>query len=71
MSDVTGNPEIVGTIVALARSLDMRVEAEGIETNDQLSRLRQLGCQSGQGFYFSKAVNPIAASGLVDTHIAH
>ena len=71
VNEVTGHPEIIGTIVALARSLDMSVEAEGIETNDQLSRLRQLGCQSGQGFYFSKAVNPIAASGLVDTRIAH
>ena len=71
VSEVAGKPEIVGTIVALARSLDMRVEAEGIENDDQLVRLRQLGCQSGQGYYFSKAVTPLAATGLVRTQIMH
>ena len=53
VNEVAGNPEIVGTIVSLARSLDMRVAAEGIETDAQLAQLRQLGCESGQGFYFS------------------
>ena len=37
VTQITGTPEIVGTIVALARSLDMRVEAEGIETRAQLT----------------------------------
>ena len=71
VSEVAGKPEIVGTIVALARSLDMWVEAEGIETDDQLARLRQLGCQSGQGYYFSQAVTPVAATGLIRTQIVH
>ena len=62
---ITGTPEIVGTIVNLARSLDMDVEAEGIETDAQLSRLRQLGCECGQGFYFSKPVTPLAAAALI------
>lgn len=68
--EVTGAPEIVGTIVSLARSLDMDVEAEGIETDAQLACLRQLGCESGQGFYFSRPVTPLAAGTLVDTRIA-
>jgi EAL domain-containing protein (putative c-di-GMP-specific phosphodiesterase class I) len=31
--------------------LGMRVAAEGIETEGQMSRLRELGCELGQGFY--------------------
>ena len=68
---VTRQPEIVGTILSLARMLNMGVEAEGIETAAQLHRLRELGCESGQGYFFSRAVPPDAASGLVGTRLAH
>jgi diguanylate cyclase (GGDEF)-like protein len=67
VKEVTGAPEIVGTIVNLARSLDMDVEAEGIETDGQLACLRRLGCTSGQGFYFSKPVTPLAAGTLIQS----
>ena len=66
VNQIAGKPEIVGTIVALAHSLNMRVEAEGIETSAQLIRLRELGCESGQGFYFSKPVTSAAAGNLVN-----
>ena len=69
VTQVAGKPEIVGTIVTLARSLNMRVEAEGIETGAQLARPRELGCEFGQGFYFSKLV--ASATTLVDTSLAH
>ncbi len=49
--------EIVRTIVALARTLRMEVVAEGIETAEELSMLRELGCEYGQGFYFSSAID--------------
>ena len=71
ISQVTGNPEIVGTILSLARTLNMGVEAEGIETVDQLNRLRELGCQWGQGYFFSRPVTSETASGLVGTRLAH
>ncbi len=45
---------IVRTITTLAASLNLEVVAEGIETVDQLAALRSLGCQMGQGFFFSK-----------------
>jgi predicted signal transduction protein with EAL and GGDEF domain len=45
-------------IVTMTRTLDLRVVAEGIENAEQLEYLRQLGCTTAQGFYFSPAVPP-------------
>ena len=71
ISQVISKPEIVKTILNLARTLNIGVEAEGIETVGQLNRLRELGCESGQGYYFSRPVTPEMASGLVGTRLAH
>ena len=71
ISQVARQPEIVGTILNLARMLEIGVEAEGIETVAQLNRLRELGCVSGQGYFFSRAVPPETATGLVGTCLAH
>ncbi len=51
---------IVGAIVGMGRSLRLRTLAEGIETSEQLAFLRQLNCDSMQGFYFSKPL-PVEA----------
>jgi diguanylate cyclase (GGDEF)-like protein len=48
------NTEIIRAIVALAAGLSMDVTAEGIETADQVSRLQQLSCEFGQGYFFDK-----------------
>jgi EAL domain-containing protein (putative c-di-GMP-specific phosphodiesterase class I) len=50
------NDTLLQTIVSLGRKLNMTVLAEGIETHGQLERLRELGCDLGQGFLFSRAV---------------
>jgi len=47
---------IVSTIVALARSLDLIVVAEGVETREELDALRAMGCHEAQGFLFSRPV---------------
>jgi len=44
---------IVVAIINMAKSLDLDVIAEGIETNGQLALLRTKGCSMGQGYYFS------------------
>ncbi|MDA8017952.1 MAG: EAL domain-containing protein [Thermoanaerobaculia bacterium] len=48
--------EIVRTIVQLSRNLHLEVMAEGIETQAQLHRLRDLGCDFGQGFLFARGL---------------
>ena len=48
------NIEIVRTILNLAENLGMDVVAEGVETQEQMALLRNLECQSGQGYFFSK-----------------
>lgn len=45
-------------IIMMAHSLGMQVVAEGIESERQLDMLRDLGCDYGQGFYFSKPLRP-------------
>ena len=60
-----GNAAIIQTIVALAGMLHMDVVAEGVETPDQLDRLRQIGCQQAQGFWFSRPVDRHEAESLI------
>lgn len=47
---------IVSAIVQLANSLGLKTIAEGIETAEQLDRLRMIGCKEAQGYLFSKPV---------------
>jgi diguanylate cyclase (GGDEF)-like protein len=54
MEDGTENGEIVRTVIALAKTLNLDVVAEGIETIHQLHQLRILGCEYGQGYLFSR-----------------
>ena len=47
---------LVSTIIAMARSLELKVVAEGVEDQEQLNKLMELGCNYAQGFYFSKPI---------------
>lgn len=57
--------ELVRTIITLAHNFGMSVTAEGVETPDQLHRLRDLGCECAQGFLFSKPVSAAQAVGFL------
>ncbi len=48
---------IVNAIVSMAKSLHLKVVAEGVETKEQLNYLKECGCDTVQGFYFSPAVS--------------
>ena len=56
---------IVKAIITLAHSLRLGVVAEGVETQEQLEHLRELGCDQYQGFYCSPAVPPDAFIELI------
>jgi diguanylate cyclase (GGDEF)-like protein len=66
MDNQAERAEIVGTIVTLARTLRMDVAAEGIETAEQVTRLRALACHYGQGYFFSEPLGSSAAAGLIE-----
>jgi len=51
--DVSDNA-IVAAIVNMARALALRVVAEGVETQEQLTILRELGCDEHQGYFYSR-----------------
>lgn len=52
------SPTTVQAIVMLAQNRQVKVVAEGIETYDQMTHLRQLDCEYGQGYFFSKPLPP-------------
>ncbi|NEX62580.1 EAL domain-containing response regulator [Noviherbaspirillum galbum] len=53
---------IAESIVQLAKKLDLHTVAEGIETLEELEFIKQLGCESGQGYYLSR---PLDNTGLI------
>jgi diguanylate cyclase (GGDEF)-like protein/PAS domain S-box-containing protein len=65
-SNGVGSEAIIRSTVALAHSLGMKVIAEGIEDQFQLERIRDLGCDYGQGFLFSPALPPDEVEELIE-----
>ena len=59
------NAELVRTIIAMAKNLNLKVVGEGIEQPRQLTALRDLGCDAGQGYLFSPALDVHGARALV------
>ena len=49
---------IVRAIIAMAHSMDIKVVAEGIEEREQFDLLYEMGCDFGQGYFFSPALRP-------------
>ena len=52
------NTAIVASVISLAHAMNLDVVAEGVETYDQLERLRALGCDFAQGFFVAKPMSP-------------
>jgi len=64
-ADARRSDEIVRTVSALARTLGMRVTVEGLETADQVDRMRALGVDYAQGFHFAEPLEAREAGGMV------
>lgn len=58
-----GDAEIVRAILALAPALHLEVIAEGLETDEQVTLMRSLGCPLGQGYLLGR---PASANALDD-----
>ena len=56
---------VLAAVVSLAQNLGKGVIVEGIETAEQVERLRKLHCPHAQGFYFSKPVDAVEAGALI------
>jgi diguanylate cyclase (GGDEF)-like protein len=65
--------EIARTVVTLAHALNLDVIAEGVETPEQVTQLRRLGCEFGQGYLFSKPLSTLAIESLLSEqeHLRH
>jgi len=63
MSRNEGDAAIVSSVIAIARSLRMRVIAEGVETEEQVTLLRRRKCDAAQGYYFGR---PMTAEALAE-----
>jgi len=59
------NLALLTAIVQIAKTMEMNLIAEGIETSEQLIQLKLLGCQFGQGYLFSRPIPPEEIANLL------
>jgi diguanylate cyclase (GGDEF)-like protein/PAS domain S-box-containing protein len=62
--------DMIGVILTLARKMNLQVIAEGIETTRQMEHLIELGCEFGQGYFFSQPLEAKAALQYLRQQIA-
>jgi diguanylate cyclase (GGDEF)-like protein/PAS domain S-box-containing protein len=62
--------DIVELIIALAHKMNLKAIAEGIETSKQMERLLELGCEYGQGYYFSQPLDAKGAQTFMRQQVA-
>lgn len=65
MAESPGHRKLTAALMMLAHSLDKSVVAEGVETVEQRDMLHEMGCQFGQGYFFSRPLDPAAATRLL------
>jgi diguanylate cyclase (GGDEF)-like protein/PAS domain S-box-containing protein len=70
ISTAPGETTIVTAVIGMARSLKLRVVAEGVETLKELEFLQAHQCDEAQGYYFSRPVAPEQFAKLLETGIA-
>jgi EAL domain-containing protein (putative c-di-GMP-specific phosphodiesterase class I) len=65
MIDSPESKAIVRAIVAVGKSLELNVIAEGVETQDQLTAVAMAGCDAAQGYLFSRPMDSSSARALL------
>lgn len=71
MVDNNGSSAIVQSIITLGKLLHMNIIAEGVESIDQLNRLKELECPQVQGFLFSKPMDSKTATRLLASPVQY
>ena len=61
--------ELINAAIAMAHGLNLKVVAEGVETDGQLNYLKRQGCDYAQGYLFSKPVSADEITALLDTGV--
>jgi diguanylate cyclase (GGDEF)-like protein len=69
LDEKTESLGLIPAIMKIAQTLKMSVIAEGIETSEQLAQLKSLNCEFGQGYLFSKPVDPKKATNLIASNM--
>jgi diguanylate cyclase (GGDEF)-like protein len=60
LTDEVLGGHIASMVIELGRNLQLKVIAEGIESEAQVNRLKQMGCHEGQGYFYAKPMNSVA-----------
>ena len=66
MTENPANREVIRTVISLAENLGFKVVAEGIESEHQRDILRSLGCDYGQGYFYSRPLSITALTEFLD-----
>ena len=69
ISTAPDDTTIVTAIISMGRSLNLRVIAEGVETQDELAFLQAHQCDEAQGYYFGRPVHPEQFAKLLETGV--
>ena len=67
----TDDEAIVRAIIAMSRSLKLNIVAEGVEHIDQLTLLKELGCDMVQGYLFSPPLPMVEADAFISAYVAN
>ncbi len=72
ISDITidqSDRELISAIIAMSHGLNLKVVAEGVETQGQLNYLKEQGCDYAQGFLFSKPITAEELTAMINTDV--
>ena len=60
----------MGTLVDLAHTLGLTVTAEGVETHAQARRMGDIGCETGQGYFFARPCSAERIRAFIADHVS-
>jgi diguanylate cyclase (GGDEF)-like protein len=68
LTESESNARVVQAVIALGKALGLKIVAEGVETDKQYARVRQLGCDMAQGYFIAKPMSAERFRRWIDGH---